>query len=69
MAENKQPRTIFEQIVFGQEITNENIVALANNLDVVNAKIDQLNIKLDGLLAIFTPAQSEPNASGEGQTY
>lgn len=65
--QNKQPKTIFEQIVFGQEITNENIVALANNLDVVNAKIDELNMKLDGLLAIFNPAQPEPNASGEEQ--
>lgn len=58
----KQPRTIFEQIVFGQEITNENIVALAHNLDVVNAKID-------ALLAIFTSPpvkkeNSEPDASG-----
>lgn len=58
----KQPKTIFEQIVFGQEVTNENIVALAHNIDVVNAKID-------ALLAIFTtPAvrkeNSEPDASG-----
>lgn len=58
----KQPKTIFEQIVFGQEVTNENIVALAHNIDVVNAKID-------ALLAIFTTPpvkkdNSEPNASG-----
>lgn len=60
--ENKirQPKTIFEQIVFGQEITNENIVALAENLAVVNAKIDML-------LASFTPAaeESKPVASGK----
>lgn len=58
---SRQPKTIFEQIVFGQEITNENIVALADNLSVVNAKID-------ALLAIFSPAEptdSEPVASGE----
>lgn len=57
---NRQPQTIFEQIVFGQEITNENIVALAENLAVVNEKIDTL-------LAIFSPAKtkdSEPVASG-----
>ena len=58
--QNRQPKTIFEQIVFAQEITNENIVALAANLDIVNAKID-------ALLGIFNPAQSEPNASGEEQ--
>lgn len=59
---NRQPKTIFEQIVFGQEITNENIVALAENLAVVNAKIDVL-------LAYFTPAEhedSKPVASGKG---
>lgn len=58
---NRQPKTIFEQIVFGQEITNENIVALADNLTVVNDKID-------ALLAIFSPAEtkdSKPVASGE----
>lgn len=63
MDKNKQPRTIFEHIVFGQEVTNENIVALAENLNVVNAKID-------ALLAIFTAPptktsdNSEPDASG-----
>lgn len=59
---HRQPKTIFEQIVFGQEITNENVVALADNLAVVNAKID-------ALLAIFSPAEnkedSEPDASGK----
>lgn len=64
MEQIKQPRTIFEQIVFGQEVTNENIVALSENLNVVNAKID-------ALLAIFTAPptkvtndNSEPDASG-----
>lgn len=57
---NKQPVSIFEQIVIGQEITNENIVTLAENLAVVNAKMDKL-------LAIFAPANknSKPVASGE----
>lgn len=58
---NRQPKTIFEQIVFGQEITNENIVTLAENLAVVNAKIDVL-------LAFFMPSEreeSKPVASGE----
>lgn len=57
----RQPKTIFEQIVFGQEITNDNIVALAENLAIVNAKID-------ALLAYFMPAapdNSKPVASGK----
>lgn len=58
--DKNQPRTIFEQIVFGQQITNDNIVALAENLAIVNAKID-------ALMAAFTPAvhDSEPDASGK----
>lgn len=57
----RQPKTIFEQIVFGQEVTNDNIVALADNLAVVNAKIDAL------LAAFSAPPMtddSEPDASG-----
>lgn len=65
--EQKTPKTIFEQIVFGQEITNDNIVTLASNLEVINKKTDEINIKLDALLGIFSPALSEPNASGEEQ--
>ena len=63
MEQNKKPQNIFEQIVFGQEVTNDNIVALAENLNVVNAKID-------ALLSIFTTPpvrtkdNSEPDASG-----
>lgn len=59
----QQPRNIFEQIAIGQQITNENIVALSENLAVVNAKVD-------ALLAIFTSPpvrtkdSSEPGASG-----
>lgn len=58
----KQPRTILEQIVYGQEITNQNIVTLSEDMAVMHAK-------LDALLAIFSapPAMkydSEPDASG-----
>ncbi|MBQ7899376.1 MAG: hypothetical protein IJ307_05935 [Bacteroidales bacterium] len=52
----KQPRTIFEQIVLAQEVTNDNVVALGDNLAVLNAKLDRL-------LEIFAPT-SEPVASG-----
>lgn len=57
----RQPRTIFEHIMLGQEVVNENIVTLAENLNVVMAKVD-------ALLAIFTTPpvrkQPEPDASG-----
>lgn len=60
----RQPRTIFEQIVLGQEVVNENIVTLAENLNVVMSKVD-------ALLSIFTTPvkkQSEPDASGAVNT-
>lgn len=61
----KQPKNIFEQILFGQEIVNDNIVALADNLVIVNDK-------LDILLDIFSPSpvnkDSEPDASGAETT-
>ena len=57
----RQPRTIFEQIVLEQEVINENIVTLAENLNVVMRKVDIL-------LAFFSSPpikkQPEPNASG-----
>jgi hypothetical protein len=59
--ENKQPKNIFEQIVFGQEILNDNIVALSENLDFINQKVDML------IAVLSTPPiikDSEPNASG-----
>lgn len=59
--ENKQPTNIFEQIVFSQEILNENIVALSENLDFINQKVDML------MSILNTPPiirDSEPNASG-----
>ena len=63
--ENKQPKNIFEQIVFGQEILNENIVALSENLDFINQKVDML------IAVLSTPPiikDSEPNASGAETT-
>lgn len=59
--ENKQPKNIFEQIVFGQEIINDNIVSLSENLNIVNQKVDKL------MAILSTPPiikDSEPNASG-----
>ena len=63
--ENGQPKNIFEQIVFGQEILNENIVALSENLDFINQKVDML------MAILSTPPiikDSEPNASGAETT-
>lgn len=57
----RQPKNIFEQILFGQEIVNDNIVALSENLVVVNDKMD---ILLDILSPSVVNKDSEPDASG-----
>lgn len=57
----RQPKTIFEQIVLGQEVINDNIVTLAENLNMVRSKVDIL------LAILTTPPvrkQPEPDASG-----
>lgn len=57
----RQPRTIFEQIVLGQEVINDNIVTLAENLNMVISKVDIL------FAILTTPPvrkQPEPDASG-----
>lgn len=53
----QQPKTIFEQIVLGQQAINDNIVALAENLDVVKQM-------LDTIINATTTILPEPNTSG-----
>ena len=48
---NMQPKNIFEQILFGQLTTNNNVVALSKNVEVLNDKIE-------GIMALFS-ASSE----------
>lgn len=64
--EQIQPKTIFEQIVFSQEIVNDNIVALAENINEMNAKLDKLMEIFSSPPMINDP---EPNASGEETKY
>ena len=58
--QQKQPRNILEQILFGQEITNDNVVALNDNLAAINEKLDLLIMALSPQ-AIMT---TEPTALG-----
>jgi hypothetical protein len=59
--DQRQPKNIFEQIVLSQEIVNDNIVALADNLNVMNTKLEKLMEILDSPPMITS---SEPYASG-----
>ena len=53
----KQPRNIFEQILFGLEATNANIVALSEEIAIIRQDIDALKS------ALYIN-DSEPNALG-----
>ena len=54
--EPRQPRNLFEQILFGVQVTNDNIVTLHDRVDAFEAKINAI---YDALYPT-----SEPNASG-----
>ena len=53
----KQPRNIFEQILFGLEATNANVVALSEEIAMIRKDLDVLK----SALCINDP---EPNALG-----
>lgn len=52
-----KPRNIFEQILFGVKTTNDNVVALSEDLALVHQKIDAI------YAALYPPTQ-EPDADG-----
>ena len=52
-----KPRNIFEHILFGVKTTNDNVVALAEDLALVHQKIDAI------YNALYPPTQ-EPTADG-----
>ena len=52
-----KPRNIFEQILFGVKTTNDNVVALSEDLALVHQKIDAI------YNALYPPIQ-EPPADG-----
>ena len=37
-----KPKNIFEQILFGQVATNNNVVALAKNVEILNQRLDNI---------------------------
>lgn len=54
---DKQPRNIFEQILFGLEATNANVVALSEEIAMIRKD-------LDALKSALYINDSEPNALG-----
>lgn len=63
MADNRQPKTIFEQMLQGEQINNEILVGIASELDAIK---QQLQMIIGVLYAPITEDNntSEPTALG-----
>ena len=62
----KKPTNILESIFYGVKITNENVVALSENLKDVADKVAAMQAQLNDVMAFFNqPAPEQPNARGE----
>lgn len=60
MAENKQPRNVFEQIALGLQTVNDNIVDLSKDFAELYRKVDEIHA------ALYPTANpiAEPDAPG-----
>ena len=54
----KQPRNIFEQILFGLEATNANVVVLSEEIAMIRQDLHAIKS------ALYINENSEPNALG-----
>jgi hypothetical protein len=63
MADNRQPKTIFEQMLQGEQINNEILVGIASEMDAIK---QQLQVIIGVLYAPVTEDDntSEPTALG-----
>lgn len=63
MADNRQPKTIFEQMLQGEQINNEILVGIASEMDAIK---QQLQMIIGMLYAPVTEDDntSEPTALG-----
>ena len=63
MADNRQPKTIFEQLLQGEQINNEILVGIASEMDAIK---QQLQMIIGVLYATVTEDDntSEPTALG-----
>jgi hypothetical protein len=63
MADNRQPKTIFEQILQGEQINNEILVGIASEVDAIKQQLQMI------LTTLYPPTvevdnTSEPTALG-----
>lgn len=60
----RQPKTIFEQILFGVQIVNDNLVALSEENAAQRAMIEELRQALIMPPIPMENTETEPNAPG-----
>lgn len=58
----QRPKTIFEQIALGLQVTNENIVEVSKDIALLHSKIDAIYATL------FPTNISEPTSAGAEQS-
>ncbi len=61
--EERVPRNIFEQILYGQLAVNDNVVALAKNVEVLADRIDDILTLFSTKCVDVEKAKSVPSLS------
>lgn len=57
MADNKQPKTIFEQMLQGEQINNEILVGIASEMDAIKQQLQMI------IGVLYAPATEDNNTS------
>ncbi len=57
MADNRQPKTIFEHILQGEQINNEILVGIASEMDAIKQQLQMI------IGVLYAPVTEDDNAS------
>ena len=57
MADNRQPRTIFEQMLQGEQINNEILVGIASEMDAIKQQLQMI------IGVLYAPVTEDDNTS------
>jgi hypothetical protein len=57
MADNRQPKTIFEQMLQGEQINNEILVGIASEIDAIKQQLQMI------IGVLYAPVTEDDNTS------
>ena len=57
MADNRQPKTIFEQMLQGEQINNEILVGIASEMDAIKQQLQMI------IGVLYAPVTEDDNTS------